>query len=66
MICVKWNGMVVVGLTHENLDLMRQNRPVVFDGSKIGLAETEVFIFAKENDAELLASMREAGMPVDG
>jgi hypothetical protein len=43
--------VVVLGLSHSNLDRLRDGQPIKFDGAELGLPEgTEIMIFAGETE----------------
>lgn len=48
--------MIVVGLSHENLDRLRAGKPIDFDLGDIGLVG-ECFIFAGETEDEMMENL---------
>lgn len=58
MIKARAGKLVVLGLSHRNLDLMRAGRPMDFSLDALGL-DMKFFIFASETEATARAEMQE-------
>ena len=53
----KGERILMLGLSHRNLDLLRDGKPIRFDGTPYGYGG-EIILFAGKDEATMAASIR--------
>ena len=51
--------LVVLGLSHGNLDRLRQGHPITVDGGEVGLPGVELLIFSGETEQSMAREVAE-------
>lgn len=52
-----------IGLTHKNLELLKDGKPILIDGHEMGLGDVcKVIVFAGETEEALHNELKERGM----
>lgn len=51
--------LVVMGLSHRNLDLLREKRPIIFDGEEINVPGFEFIIFSEVDEETMQEKVKD-------
>jgi hypothetical protein len=52
-----------IGLTHKNLELLKEGKPILIDGHEMGLGDVcKVIVFAGETEEALQKELNDRGM----
>jgi hypothetical protein len=54
--------VLLLGLSERNLEILRQGRPILFNGEPFGLPNTEIAIVWGETEQEILADLQAQGL----
>ena len=49
---------MLLGLSYANIELLKQDRPILFDASELGLPDVQVAIIVGETEGDLIREMR--------
>jgi hypothetical protein len=56
------NGLILLGLTDENIARLREDLPILFQGSQVGLDGVRLGIFWAPDEEGLLTKLKEHGV----
>ena len=49
--------LIVLGLSHENLKRLKQDKPIIVRGEEVGLPEAEILIFSGRTEAAMMREL---------
>jgi hypothetical protein len=63
MIAAAGENTIIIGLSHRNLELLKENKPMTFDGTRIGLPEeVKIIIFSEETEQAMIDMLVKTGV----
>lgn len=57
---------VIIGLSKRNIELLMQGKPIIFEGSEVGVPGKKFLIFYGVTEDAILDDLREAGIVLPG